>query len=568
MKWSNSLIPTLRENPADAELESHRLMLRAGLMRKLASGIYAYLPLAWRSIRKVEAIIREEMEAAGAAELHMPLICPSDLWKETNRWDLYGDSLWKVKDRGGNKFCLGPTHEEVITDLIRRDVNSYRKLPINLYQIQTKIRDEVRPRFGLMRAREFIMKDAYSFHAEEDCLDRTYRTMYDTYGRIFSRCGLNFKVVEADTGSIGGSSSHEFMILAQSGEDAIANCTKCDYAANTEKAASRPMPMQKTGAMAPLETVDTPGAKTIADLEAFFKTGPERFMKTLVYIINEKPVMVVVRADYDICEPKLSNLFNGAVVRLASDDEIFKATGVPTGFLGPVGMDKIKIVFDNTIKDMENGVTGANEKDKHHKNVNPGRDFKAEQFADLRVAKPGDFCEKCGAPLEFLRGIEAGHIFKLGTKYSKSMGANFLDAEKKSNPMIMGCYGIGVTRIVAAAIEQNHDGNGIIWPAAIAPYQAVITCLDPNVEEVVKIAEELYNTLREKGMDVLLDNREERPGVKFKDADLVGFPVRANIGNRGLKEGIVEVVERKSGRKEKVKPQEAVDVICEMLKNL
>ncbi len=568
MNWSNNFIPTLREDPSEAELISHKLMIRAGMIRKLSSGVYSYLPLGWRTIRKVENIVRQEMDMAGSVEIHMPMVCPSELWKESNRWNAYGDSLWKIKDRNNNSFCLGPTHEEVVTDLVRRDIQSYKQLPINLYQIQTKIRDEVRPRFGLMRAREFIMKDAYSFHTSEESLDETYKTMYNAYSKIFSKCGLNFKVVEADSGQIGGNESHEFMVLALSGEDAIANCTSCKYAANVEKAIGTAHKKHPGETDKELKIVDTPNIKTISELTKFFNTKPEIFLKTLIYMVDNKLVAVVLKGDDEICETKLTSAL-GEHTRLASDEEILNSTGVETGFLGPINLEGVsKIIVDNSLKGIKDGITGANQKDKHYTGVSIDRDFTPNEYMDLRTVKKGDLCPKCGNPLELLRGIETGHIFKLGTKYSEIMKAKYLDSEKNSSPSIMGCYGIGVTRIVAASIEQNHDKDGIIWPVSIAPYQVVISNLDPETQEINSISNNIYKELTDNGVDVLVDDRKERPGIKFKDADLIGFPIRIVIGNRGIKEGIVEIKERKSGNVTKLAPDQCAKKTIDILKKI
>lgn len=568
MKWTSAFITTFREDPSDAELISHKLMIRAGLIRKLSTGIYTYLPLGWRAIQKVENIVREEMNAKNAVELHMPIICPSDIWKKTGRWDAFGESLWKIKDRNKNEFCLGPTHEEVITDLVRAEVQSYKNLPINLYQIQTKIRDEVRPRFGLMRAREFIMKDAYSFHTSFECLAKTYQDMYDAYSKIFTRCGLNFKVVEADSGAIGGSLSQEFMVLAQSGEDYIANCTKCDYVANVEKAESLPLHVSTETNSDSISTVDTPNIRTIAQLEEFFKIKPYSFIKTLLYIVESKPVAVLIRGDYEVCEAKLKNQFSGKDIRLASDDEVKTIAGCEVGFIGPVNLKDVTIIADHSVKTIKNGITGANQNDKHLKGVLLDRDFKAEKFADIKVAKQGDKCIKCGESIEIIKGIETGHIFQLGTKYSGSIGATFLDEKMLSHPCIMGCYGIGVTRIVAAAIEQNNDNDGMIWPSAIAPYQVVVTNIDTKSPEVSKVADQIYSDLLKRNIDAILDDRDERPGVKFKDADLIGFPLRINVGARGLKEGMVEIRERRSKIVIKASPEDVCNLVAEKLKSL
>ncbi len=537
------LIPTLKEAPSDAEIVSHQLMVRAGMVRKVAAGIYTLLPLGLRAIRRVERIVREEMDRAGAQELFMPTVIPAELWQTSGRWDAYGKELLRVKDRHNREFCLGPTHEEVITDLVGREVRSYRDLPLNLYQIQTKFRDEIRPRFGLMRGREFMMKDAYSFHATEEDAELEYKKMYDTYCRIFERCGLDFRPVEAETGNIGGSFSHEFMVLAETGEDAVVGCTKCTYGANVERAEagySHECDAGSSEKLDSIERVSTPGMKSVEEVSAFLKVSPHCLIKTLIYNSDMGVVAALVRGDYDLNEAKLLRELGAAWIELADEETVVKTTGAPSGFAGPVGL-KCTIIADHSVKGIVNGVTGANEGDAHLINVNPNRDFTVKSFSDLRVVVDGDDCPRCDGNLSIRRGIEVGHVFKLGTKYSNSMGATFLDEEGKQQPMIMGCYGIGIGRTVAACIEQNHDENGIAWPLPMAPFQVTILPLTAREKEVTEEAERLYREITALGVDVLLDDRDERAGVKFNDAELLGTPIRIVIGKKGLKEGGVEI---------------------------
>ncbi len=546
MRYSQIFLPTLKETPAEAEVISHRLMLRAGFMRKLTSGVYSYLPYGLAAIRRVEQIVREEMNRAGAQELLMPMVQPADLWKETGRYEKYGPELLRFKDRHDRESCLGPTHEEVITDIIRRELHSYRDLPVNLYQIQTKFRDEIRPRFGLMRGREFIMKDAYSFDVSDEQAETSYMKMYEAYKRIFSRCGLTFRAVQADSGAIGGNFSHEFMVLAKTGEDTIVVCTACEYAANMEKAEVKTAGPGSTEEMAALKKTETPGKRKVDAVCEFLGIEAARLVKTMVYMADGNPVAVLVRGDREVEEVKLKNLLKVADVDLADDKQAFDATGVPTGYLGPVG-SAIRLVADQEVMLMRNFVTGANEKNHHLLNVNPGRDFQAEAVADLRKITTDDACPVCGGRLELTEGIEVGHIFKLGTSYSEKMQAVFQDKDGLEKPFVMGCYGIGVSRVVAAAIEQNHDENGIIFPVPLAPYKAVILNLDPKDEKITEAAESLYAELSLAGMDVLLDDRDERPGAKFKDADLLGMPFRITVGKKFASGGIVELRNRKTG---------------------
>ena len=568
MRYSNYFIPTQKEVPADAEIISHQLMVRAGMIRKLTSGIYTYLPAGLRSIRKVENIVREEMNRAGAIEILMPAVQPAELWQESGRWEYYGRELLRFKDRHDRDACMGPTHEEVVTDLVRKEIHSYKQMPINFYQIQTKFRDEIRPRFGIMRGREFIMKDAYSFDVDEACAGRSYEAMYAAYERIFKRCGLKFRAVEADSGTIGGSYSHEFMVLADSGEDQIVNCIKCDYAANLERAEVKGEDTSVSDSdVLDLARVDTPNQRTIDEVTGFLKISPEQLVKTLVYAVDEAPVAVLLRGDHELNEAKLKNALGAQSVEMASERLVEEATGAPLGFAGPVGL-KVKVVADNALKSMQNFVVGGNEKDLHLKNVNLERDFKVALIGDLRTIAPGDTCPRCGGEIAFGRGIEVGHVFKLGTKYSEAMKAVFLNEQGKETPMIMGCYGIGVGRTVAAAIEQNHDKDGIVFPVPVAPFEVTILPLQMHNEDVVAAASKIYEDLLEKGIDVLLDDRDERAGVKFKDADLLGIPVRITLGSRGLKNGEVEVKLRSEPESFMLPVDNAAMVIFDTVKGL
>ena len=549
MRYSEMFLPTLREVPSDAEIISHQLMIRAGMIRKLTSGIYTYLPLGYRVIRKLERIIREEMDRAGAQEVFMPTVQPRELWEESGRWNLYGKELLRFKDRNDRDCCLGPTHEEVITDLVRNEIKTYRHLPRNLYQIQTKFRDEIRPRFGVMRCREFGMKDAYSFDADEEGAEINYQKMFDAYTEIFKRCGLEFRAVEADTGSIGGSFSHEFMVMAATGEDSLVFCSNCDYAANLEKAeiaAPEIHPVHKED-MLPLEFVHTPNMRTIEEVSSFLRVAPRDIVKTMIYTADGNPVAVLVSGDEEVNEIKVKNYLNCDVLEMATDDVIHEVTGAPRGFAGAVGI-KVKIIADYSLSNMTNFVMGANKEDYHVKNVNIGRDVSVAAFADLRIARETDMCARCGRALKFARGIEVGHVFKLGTKYSKAMKAQDLDKNGKERYMIMGCYGIGVGRTVAAAIEQNHDENGIVWPVPLAPYQVIITPVNVKDDKIKQISVKLYETLQQGGIEVILDDRDERAGVKFKDADLIGIPLRVTVGQKLLIEGVLEVKIRRTGQ--------------------
>lgn len=564
MRLSNSLFVTLRDRPADAEVESHALLAKAGFIQKLAAGIYIYGPLMTRVLAKISQIVREEMNRAGAQEMLMPAIQPKEIWVESGRWDRYVKDgiLFHFTDRKDAEVCLGPTHEEVITTFVKRAVTSYRQLPLNLYQIQNKFRDEIRPRFGLMRGREFIMKDAYSFDADEAGLDKSYQAMHDAYSRIFERCGLKFTVVDADSGAIGGSGSQEFMVNAATGEDAILVCESCRYAANVEKATSVLVPAPSGGAPAPLEKHQTPNVRTVEQLTAFFKGHPaNRMAKTVIYKAvwkdKEEPVAVLMRGDLEVNEVKLANALDCLTVQLADDNMVRKATGAEPGFAGPIGL-KVKLLADESVREFSNFLCGGNETDVHYLNANAGRDFPMPEFRDLRKAHAGESCPRCKKEkLSETRGIEVGHIFKLGTKYSKAMNATFTAADSSSKPFVMGCYGIGVSRIAAAAIEQNHDANGLIWPAPIAPFHVTLVLVSAKDETQKNVAEQLYADLTKAGIEVLFDDRDLSPGVKFKDADLIGMPFQITVG-RDAKDGMVEVKDRRTGKVEKLAVAAAV----------
>jgi prolyl-tRNA synthetase len=542
MRLSRAFVPTLKESPADAQVVSHVLLVRGGFMRRVAAGIYSFLPLGWRVVRKIEEIVRDEMDRAGAQEVLMPAAVPAELWQESGRWDVYGPELLRFKDRKGAAFCIGPTHEEVIVEMVRRDTSSYRELPLNLYQIQMKFRDEMRPRAGLMRGREFIMKDAYSFDTDEDAALAAYTAMYQAYQRIFTRCGLDFRPVEADTGAIGGSRSHEFQVLADSGEDAIVACDTCDYAANIEQAevGGGDTPPARAAGGAAVTPVATPGKKTIDEVASFLNLPASRLIKALVYMADGAPVVALVRGDRGLNELKLRKALGAQQIYLARDEEVEAATGVVPGFVGPVGLS-LPVLADPELRGVVDLVAGGNAADTHVTGVDLERDAPGVRFTPLRLAEPGDRCPRCaGGTLAGFRGIEVGHVFFLGTKYSAPMQCNFLDEHGASRPMVMGCYGIGITRVAAAAIEQNHDADGIVWPMSIAPYQVAILPLQKDAA-VIEAAARLYDELAERGVEVLLDDRDERPGAKFKDADLVGVPLRVAVGARSLKEGNVEV---------------------------
>ena len=566
MRYSEMHLPTGREVPSDAEVVSNQLMIRAGMIRKLTSGIYSYLPLGYRVIRKVEQIIREEMNKAGAQEVHLPMVQPAELWQESGRWTFYGKELLRFRDRNNRDYCLGPTHEEVITDLVRHDIKTYRQLPCNLYQIQTKFRDEVRPRFGVMRCREFGMKDAYSFDADEAGAEKSYEKMFAAYNNIFRRCGLKFRSVEADSGSIGGSFSHEFMVMADSGEDAIVFCEKCNYAANLEKAeivkpAAEDLQQKEQPAM---ESVETPDVRTIEEVSTFLNVSPEQIVKTLIFNADGKPCAVLIRGDHEVNEIKVKNYLGAAELELADDEMIMKATGAPRGFAGAVGI-KTRVIADYSIMNLVNMVTGANKENYHLKNVNIGRDFQVESFADLRVSQPGDACPRCGGVIKFVRGIEVGHVFKLGTKYSKAMKAVYLDRDGKEKTMIMGCYGIGIGRTVAACIEQNFDSNGIIWPIPLAPFTVIVTPVNIKESDVMKASEDIYRELLACGVESIIDDRDERAGVKFKDADLIGIPLRIIVGSKNLAQGRVELKIRRSGENRLYETGKIVDEVRKII---
>lgn len=548
---SRLFAPTLREVPAEAEVVSHQYLLRAGYIRKTASGVYSYLPLGWRVLRKIEDIVREEMDRAGGQEILLPALQPAEIWQESGRWDVYGKELFRLKDRHDRDFCLGPTHEEVITDLVRREISSYRDLPKLLYQIQTKARDEIRPRLGLIRCREFIMKDLYSFDRDQEGLEQSYRAMYRAYERIFTRCGLRFKAVEADSGAIGGKDSHEFMVLAATGEGVIAYCDACDYAANLERAVAAAAPAAPAEVAKERGLVPTPGRHTIEEVTAHLGVPPTRLVKTLIYRAiyrdREEPVAVLVRGDRDVNETKLKNALDALFVELADAALVEKVTGAPVGFAGPVGLSGVRILADPEATQVVNAVVGANQSDAHLINVNYGWDYQADAVLDLHNVAAGDPCPRCGAPLKTTRGIEVGHVFKLGTKYSEALHATFLGEDGEEHFIVMGSYGIGIPRTMAAAVEQNHDADGIIWPIPLAPYHVIIVPVNYAVSEQRALAEALYRELTAAGVEVLIDDRDERAGVKFKDADLMGFPFRITVGPRTLKEGRVELRRRATG---------------------
>jgi len=564
LRTTQLLMPTLREEPSDTEVISHKLLVRAGMIRKVAGGIYTYLPLAFRVLQKITQIVREEMDKAGGQEVGLPIVQPRELWDQSGRWQLYGDEMFRLKDRHQRDFCLGPTHEEVITAIVNADVHSYRDLPLLLYQIQDKFRDEIRPRFGLMRAREFIMKDLYSFDVDEDGLDISYRKMYFAYSAIFERLGLDFRVVEADSGAIGGNVSHEFIVLARSGESLVVYCDQCDYAANVEKAEAVFEPVETVTECPPLETVYTPGRKSVAEVTEFLGVDPARIIKTLIYMVDDVPHAILIRGDRELNEVKLKNYLQATEMFMAPEDMVKEITGASIGSVGPVGL-KIKILADLEIQGMSDAFCGANRDDYHLAHVLPGRDFVPDAYADLRNVEAGDSCPRCRGELLATRGIEVGHIFKLGTKYSQAMDAGFLDEDGVKRHFVMGCYGIGISRVMAAAIEQKHDDDGIIWPMAIAPYQVIIVPVNVGDEQQVECAERLYRELQEAGVEVLYDDREERAGVKFKDADLIGIPLRITIGPKSLKQNKVEIKKRWEAESELVDQDKIVDVVLSLI---
>jgi prolyl-tRNA synthetase len=568
MRYSQYLLPTLKETPSEADVPSHQLMFRAGMIRKLASGIYSYFPLGLRTIRKVESIIREEMNRAGAIEVLLPFVQPAEIWQESHRWEEYGKELLRVRDRHNRDYCLGPTHEEVITDIARKEIRSYRQMPVNLYQIQTKFRDEIRPRFGVMRAREFIMKDAYSFDVDEKGVDESYRKMVDAYNRIFTRCGLNFKMVEAESGLIGGTFSHEFMVLAETGEETIVSCVSCSYAANIEKAEFRRSETSTSildkEVLKPLQKALTPDQRTVEEVTQFLKVSPQDLVKTLIFDTDKGPIAALVRGDHEISDKKLMAVLGTENLQLAGEETVERLTRAPKGFAGPIGLS-IPLLADLDIQKMANFIAGGNERDTHLINVNSDRDFKVGRFADIRRFSSGDRCPLCGKETRIDKGIEVGHTFKLGTKYSKAMGATYLDDQGQEKEIVMGCYGIGIGRTVAAAIEQSYDQNGIIFPMPIAPFQTLLLPVNLRIDQLRETAERLYQNLLEEKVEVLYDDREETPGVKFKDADLIGIPLRVTLGEKNLKKGLVEIKKRRTGETVLVKKDEAVSRIKEMI---
>ena len=545
--------PTLREIPADAEIASHQYMLKAGMLRKNGSGLYSFLPLGRRVTLKVEQIVREEMDATGAQEIMMPIMQPAEIWHESGRWSAYGPEMFKLQDRHDNGYCLGPTHEELITTLLRNELRSYKQMPLILWQMQNKYRDEIRPRFGLMRSREFVMKDAYSFDVDEEGLHKTYQIMYDAYDRVFTRCGLNFKPVEADSGQIGGSHTHEFMALAAAGEAEVVSCSKCQYAADIEKAVPNTLDMAAEDA-ADVELIETPNCSTIEDLANFLQIPVEKTIKAVAFDVDGKTVLCMVRGDHEVNDVAVQNLVGGNTIEPATDEEL-KAHGLQPGYMSPMGADtpdneSFYVIVDPTAMNVPNGVTGANKHGYHYKNVNPKRDFQNVTVATIRLMTKDDVCPHCGAPIDIVRGIEVGQVFELGTKYSEALNATFLDQNGKAKPYVMGCYGIGVTRTIAAAIEQFHDDKGIMWPVAIAPYEVVVVPVSSKDEEQMKIAEGLYTQLKGMGVDVLFDDRNERAGVKFNDADLIVYPVRITVGKKSAADQTVEIKVRRTGHEE------------------
>ncbi len=545
MRFSTQYIPTLKESPADAEVISHKLLLRAGMIRRLTSGLYTYLPLGLKALKAVETIVREEMDRSGFLEVLLPFVQPGDLWKETGRWEKYGKELLRLKDRNDRDYCLGPTHEEVMTDLVRGEVRSYRNLPLRLYQMHTKFRDEIRPRFGLMRGREFVMKDGYSYDADKEHAEESYKLMYDCYTRIFTRLGLHFRAVEADTGSIGGNFSHEFMVLADSGEDTICYCTNCDYAANVERAevVGRTEAHESSDDGPAFESVPTPGLHTVSEVSKFLGIPPEKVVKTMLFRVDGKTVAVLVRGDHEVNDIKLTRFCKATEVELASQETVEAVTHAPLGFAGPIGLD-VPIYADASLRGAVGCVVGGNAKDTHLRNVSLARDVKVAAYADLRTITEDDPCPHCGGRVKLTRGIEVGHIFMLGTKYSDAMHATFLNERGEEHTMIMGCYGIGISRVLAAAIEQNNDANGIVFPWAMAPVSCILLNLDVKNSEVTEAVEKLYRKIEGQGVSVLLDDRDERAGVKFKDADLLGIPAQLSLGARSFKNSCVECTNR------------------------
>ena len=575
MKMSKLFVQTLREFPSDAEVVSHKFLVKAGYIRKLTSGVYNYLPLMWRVLKKVENIVREEMDSAGAQELLMPFVQPKELWEESGRWEVYGRELMRLKDRHDREMCLGPTHEEIITAIGRDGLKSYKQLPVNLYQIQSKFRDEVRPRFGLLRGREFIMKDAYSFDTTQEGLEKEYENMAKAYKRIFDRCGLPTKMVQSDSGAIGGSVSHEFMVITDTdaGENDVFYCDDCDYSANSNHAISK-LPDAKTdGAefgLTECKVVDTPNTRTIEDLCEFLKVPSSLICKSLVYIADKEPVLALIRGDKQVEETKLMNAVQAIDIRIATAEEIEELMAkngfsAQAGFIGPKGIKGIKIIADNTIKELKNFVVGINENDKHRVGANLESELGEVEFADIRLVEAGEFCPECGKPLKVTRGIEVGNIFQLGTKYSKPMNAVYMDVDGKPKPYIMGCYGIGISRTAAAAVEAHYDDWGIKWPISIAPYHVVVVPVSTKDELQMKVATDIYTQLQAAGIEVVIDDRDERPGVKFKDADLIGFPFRITVG-KSIQNGNVEFVVRETGSKEEMTPEKSVQTVIDAVK--
>ncbi|MBS8263498.1 proline--tRNA ligase [Mesobacillus boroniphilus] len=567
MKQSMSLIPTLREVPSDAEVKSHQLLLRAGFIRQNASGVYTYMPLGRKVLQKVEAIIREEMNNAGAAELFMPALQQAELWQESGRWYSYGPELMRLKDRHDREFALGATHEEVITSIVRDEVKSYKRLPLTLYQIQTKFRDEKRPRFGLLRGREFIMKDAYSFHATQESLDEVYARIFQAYSNVFKRCGLNFRAVIADSGAMGGKDTHEFMVLSDIGEDTIAYSDTSEYAANIEMAPVTAVYEKSSEPAKELEKVHTENKKTIDEVSTFLNVEAKDCIKSLLFKVDDRYVLVLVRGDHEVNDIKVKNHFEASVVELADTKTTKEVLGCSVGSLGPVGVDAVEVVADNAIQSIVNGVCGANEEDYHYKNVNPERDFKVTSFTDLRFIKEGDPSPDGEGTIVFAKGIEVGHVFKLGTRYSEAMNAEILDENGRTKPMIMGCYGIGVSRTMAAVAEQFNDENGLVWPTNISPFDVHLIAVNMKDSAQAELAQELYTSLQASGMEVLLDDRQERPGVKFADSDLIGLPVRVTVGKKAG-EGIVEVKIRKTGEMQEVQKDDLAETLKNILKEL
>lgn len=561
--------PTLRELPSDAVVVSHKYMLKAGMMRKIANGTYAYLPLAFRSIQKIENIIRTEINKTGAQEILMPIIQPAEIWQATGRWNVYGEEMFKLKDRHGRDYCLAPTHEEMVTTLIQMDTNSYKKLPVSVYQIQNKYRDEKRPRFGLMRSREFIMKDGYTFDADEEGMNKQYELMYDAYTRIFTRCGLKFRPVIADSGAIGGNASHEFEVLADSGEADIVYCKDCDFAANIEAVKPNTLTSDVKNDKEK-EIVQTPGQHTIEKVCNYLHLPVKSSVKAVVYKLDDTVVLAMVRGDHEVNEVRLQSIYNAINVDMASDEDL-KACGLTAGYISPIGLktsEHFDIICDASVMEMQDACCGANVKDEHYIHVNPARDFGNVKVDTIRQIDAGDVCPHCGGKIVLTKGIEVGQVFKLGTKYSEKLDATFLDNNGKSRPMFMGCYGIGVTRTVAASIEQNHDENGIIWPVAIAPYEVVIVPANNKSEDVMKAAEGLYNALESSQDEIVFDDRAERAGIKFKDADLIGYPLRVTIGKKWQESGCVEIKLRRTGEVFEVPYENCAEKVEELLNYL